>query len=96
MKDYFSTEIRVFNFHKNPVNNSIFHLQSYLEIEGKPYYQNMDNPKRKEFHYFMGNSVVRISEFSDKANIRIYSGNEDLLSEMKKNIEKIINGEKLV
>jgi hypothetical protein len=91
MKDYFTTVIRITDSSKDSMSESILNLKSYLENEGKAYYQNMDNSKRKEFHYFMGNSVVFIKQLPKVSNIKIITTNENTLSRMKSKIEKILN-----
>jgi hypothetical protein len=68
-----------------------------LGNEGDAYSQNTDNPKRQEYHYFLGDSVVYIEEFSNRANIKIESASDVSLRVLKYNlIEKILNGEKSI
>jgi hypothetical protein len=69
-------------------------IQTYLEINGNLYSQssdNIDRPKRTEYHYFMGDSVVKITTFIDKANIEIVSHKTDSLLGLKKSIESFLN-----
>jgi len=69
-------------------------IQTYLEINGNLYSTSSDNinrPRRTEYHYFMGDSVVKITTFSYKANIDIVSHKEDSLLGLKKSIESFLN-----
>jgi hypothetical protein len=66
-------------------------IKTFLENRGSSYSQNTDNLNRIEHHYFMGTSVVRISTLVKKADIKIVSLGEPYLSNLKKDIEQILD-----
>ncbi len=77
---------------------NIEEVKTYLEIKGVPYSQNSDNNcavGRLDLHYFMGNSVVKITQFSNVTDIKIIANNGENLSSIKKSIERILDGEKV-
>jgi hypothetical protein len=92
MVKYPSTNILVSPLDDKNIRN-LFNVKTYLEIKGESYYQNTDNPNRKDFHYFMGNSTVTIIELSRKVDIRIVASGEVSLTHIKTNLEKILNGD---
>jgi hypothetical protein len=67
-------------------------VKSYLELIGDSFSQNSDNPLRKEFNYYLGNSTVFIKEFEKKADIKISSLDSDMLVELKENLESVLRG----
>lgn len=90
MTDFPSTNILIAPLDDKSIKR-LEEIKTYMEINGNPYHQNNCNPNKKEFHYFMGNSIVFIEEFKNKADINIVAYEENNLNSMKTNIEKIIN-----
>ncbi|MFA5953165.1 MAG: hypothetical protein WC812_01090 [Candidatus Pacearchaeota archaeon] len=78
---------------KSEVN--LDNLKTELEIKGDPYYQNCFNPERKEFHYFMENSVIYLIEKEKEVDINIISKYELYVSEWRKTLEAILNEAKI-
>jgi hypothetical protein len=75
------------------VRKRLSEIQTYLEINGTNYSQssnNIDRPTRDKSHYFMGNSVVEITTFTNKVNIKIIARDDGLLLGMKRSIEKLL------
>jgi hypothetical protein len=66
-------------------------LITYLEVQGPPYYKNTENPDKKEFHYFCCDSPILITEFPQKAEIKIISPRHSSSERMKSKIENILN-----
>lgn len=90
MKDYAQTNI--FLREKSKLED----VKTWLECNGKFYYQNASGNLRKfhqEYHYFLGNSVVFIKEFSQWTDIQIISDTSDSKDRLKENLEKILNGQ---
>ena len=65
-------------------------LYSELDVLAGSFHQNNDNPDRKEFHYFLGDSSVVVLEYKKKANIKVIALNDVSLSNTKSKIEKIL------
>jgi hypothetical protein len=70
---------------------SLDDIESYLNINGKLLYENIDNPKRIETYYFMGNSVVKIITLKDEADIKIMASSDNILLDIKSKLERILN-----
>ena len=75
---------------KDKYDFSFSSLYCELDLLGTPYHQNTDNEKRKENHWFLGESSVIVLEFEKKANIKIISKDEVYLNIHKSKIEKIL------
>jgi hypothetical protein len=76
------------------VRDSLHSVENYLEINGDSYSQtwnSSDRPSRTEYHYFMGDAVVRIMKFNKRADIKIIAATEKRSDDLKKSIEDILN-----
>jgi hypothetical protein len=72
---------------------SLQDIQTYLGVNGDSYSQTWspsDRPTRSEYHYFMGDAVVRIMTFNKRADIKIIAATEKRLDDVKMNLEKLL------
>ncbi len=66
-------------------------LKTYLETQSPPYYINIENISKQEFHYFCCDSPILITKYPERVDIKIISPRFSSLEHMKSKLGNVLN-----